>query len=99
MVSVNFRPDKGFKPTAVVMGSFGGLFVAMELEPGVIVYSPGTGEESAVYVRQLALVLAQAADQLETSIAREKAAERREANAYAEASAAQATDAMLGRAV
>jgi hypothetical protein len=99
MVSVNFRPDKGFKPTAVVMGSFGGLFVAMELEPGVIVYSPGTGEESAVYVRQLALVLAQAADQLEIAVAHEKAAARRVQNAFAAATIAQAADAMLGRAV
>jgi hypothetical protein len=95
MVSVNFRPEKDFQPTAAVMGSFGGLFVAIELDPSVIVYSPGTGEESAVYVRKLALVLAAAADQLDLSVAREQAAARRDAHSYADAQA----EAMLARVI
>jgi hypothetical protein len=99
MVNVFFYPPQGFEPAARVLNSAGGPFVAFEIDANATVYAPGDGAASAAYARQLSAALAKAADEIELSVAMQAAASRREQNAYATATIAQAADAMLGRAV
>jgi hypothetical protein len=99
MVSVYCSPAGTSEPAVRVLSAAGGEFISIELDSSLLVTVPCEPEDGAIYARKLSLMLAQAADRIEESIARAKAAARREANAYAEAQAEQAIDAMLGRAV